>query len=80
MQYSRVGLNVSTPEHLNSLVVDSSLNVQPVSQVMVRGCAFEPEDVVPLTGFILAICPVDWSDSEGSVHTAEIETQLKTDI
>ncbi len=46
---------------------------------MVRGCAFEPEDVVPLTGFILAMWPVDWSDSEGSVHTAEIETQLKTD-
>ncbi len=70
VQYSKVGLKVSTPLHANVLDVDPSLNVHPLSHAMVRvSCVLEV--IVPLTGFIFAMCPVDCSDSEGSVHTPE---------
>ena len=71
MQYARVESYVSTPVHLNVLDVDPSLNVQPVSHSMVTELVEEPVSMVPLTGFIVAMWPVDWSDSEGSVQTAE---------
>ncbi len=75
VQYSNVGLKVSTPLHANVLDVDPSLNVQPLSHAMdTVSCVLEV--IVPLTGFIFAMCPVDWSDSEGSVHTPK--TMLHT--